>query len=489
MKFINHSLSTQVLTDGQLTLSYSKITPVFEELDRFFGDRNIDRGDRLALECVNSVPCALVLLYLLEREYSFLLFSRAANTSEENKPEIPPFCHYGLQIDSSPEAPETESEILFHRDRGLKIWENSLWMGKNSSSEELKPTLYLRTSGSTGNPKLVAHSHANLRNNILNCAERLNLRSGDRIAIPVPIFHLYGLGAGFLPGVMVGASIDLQKGANLLRYLQREREFNPNVAFMTPIFCETLLRGRRSPRPYKLTVAAGDRVREDTFKQYNDRFGCLVKLYGSTEMGAIAAGSPDDTLEVRDRTVGQPMPGVQMRLEEQSFENIEEMEGTGELWCKHNCGFEGYIDEKGNPLLSETGDWFRTKDFGRIGKDGLEVIGRCDHSVNRNGLLVFFTDVEKAIESIAGIEKVVVVSKGESQRGKKLFAYCIPAKDTKVEVIATDIRSHCFDLLPRHAIPDEIIIEKTLPLLPNGKVDRQKLTQKVDWDTIHQNNT
>ncbi|MEA5469641.1 class I adenylate-forming enzyme family protein [Spirulina sp. 06S082] len=476
MKFINDSSSISLLADGQLTHSYLQIPDTFEQLDFFFANHNIDRGDRLALECVNSVPSALVLLYFLEREYSFFLFPKTANISEEDRPEIPLFCRYGLRIDLAADA---ENEVLLHPDRWLKIWENDGWVGANPVSEVSNPTLYVRTSGSTGNPKLVAHSHAKLRDNVLNCVQRLHLKNGDRIAIPVPIFHMYGLGAAFLPGVMVGASIDLQKGANLLRYLQREREFNPNVAFMTPIFCETLLRGRRSPRPYRLTVAAGDRVREDTFKQYNDRFGCLVKLYGSTEMGAIAAGSPDDTLEVRDRTVGQPMPGVQMRLEKQSLEEGEGMEDTGELWCLHNCGFDSYVDLKGNSLPSETGDWFRTKDFGRIGKYGLEVIGRCDHSVNRNGLLVFFAEVEKAMESIAEIEKVIVVSKGESQRGKKLFAYCIPTKETKVEVTASEIRSHCFDLLPRHAIPDEIIIEKMLPLLPNGKVDRQKLTQRV----------
>ncbi|MBP0016839.1 MAG: acyl--CoA ligase [Cyanobacteria bacterium SBLK] len=475
MKFVNNALPAKVLADGQLTRSYSEIPETFEQLDRFFADRNIDRGNRLALECVNSVTSALVLLYLLEREYSFLLFPKAAGASEENKPEIPAFCRYGLRI---VEIAKAGNEILDRPEDFLQIWESDRWL-RESATHQTAPTLYVRTSGSTGNPKLVAHSHEKLRNNVLNCVKRLQLEESDRIAIPVPIFHMYGLGAAFLPGVMAGTAIDLQKGANLLRYLQREREFDPNIAFMTPIFCETLLRGRRSPRPYKLTVAAGDRVREETFKAYNKRFGCLVKLYGSTEMGAIAAASPEDALETRARTVGQPMPGVQMHLEAKSLEDVEGMEGVGELWCQHDWGFDGYVDDRGHPLTLEESEWFRTKDFGRIWEDGLEVIGRCDHSVNRNGLLVFFTDVEKAIESIAGIEKVVVVSKGESQRGKKLFAYCIPAKDAKAVISAADIRSRCFALLARHAIPDEIMVEKTLPLLPNGKVDRQKLTQRL----------
>jgi len=87
---------------------------------------------------------------------------------------------------------------------------------------------------------------------------------------------MYGLAVAFLPGVVVGASIDLQKGANLLRYLEKKKEFVPNVTFLTPTLCQTLLKGRKSPRSYKLTVVADDGFREDTFTKYESCFGCLV---------------------------------------------------------------------------------------------------------------------------------------------------------------------------------------------------------------------
>jgi hypothetical protein len=51
------------------------------------------------------------------------------------------------------------------------------------------------------------------------------------MTIPVPIFHMYGLGAAFLPGILAGASIDFQANSNLLKYLQREKDFNPNIAW------------------------------------------------------------------------------------------------------------------------------------------------------------------------------------------------------------------------------------------------------------------
>ena len=71
------------LTDGYLSCSYQEITEVFERLQEHFAEQEIGFKDCLALECVNSVPSALVLLYLLEKGYSFLLLPRAVNTSQK----------------------------------------------------------------------------------------------------------------------------------------------------------------------------------------------------------------------------------------------------------------------------------------------------------------------------------------------------------------------------------------------------------------------
>jgi acyl-coenzyme A synthetase/AMP-(fatty) acid ligase len=469
------SLRKNVITDGKLICQYDEILRVFESLQKVFTERSIESEDCLALECDNSVPSALSLLYLLEKGYSFLLLPKEEKISQQSdsKQSIPRFCRYRIIAESLTE--DRSAVSLEHPDRFLQIAENEQWICKSQGGNNADPKLYMRTSGSTGTPKIAVHSHTKLWENALKCVERLGIKSDDRVAIPVPIYHMYGLGAAFLPSVLVGASIDLQKGANLLRYLQREKEFNPNVVFMTPIFCETLLKGRKSSRAYRLTVAAGDRIREDTFARYESQFGPLVKLYGSTEMGAIAAASPDETHQVRAKTVGLPMSDVQICVEEGKVESTDEMKGVGELWCKREYGFDGYIDVEGNPInQSQDINGFRTKDLGRIGSDGrVEVLGRCDYSVNRDGLLVLFSDVEKAIETIDGIETVVVVSQGESQRGKGLVAYCVLAKGTTIS--EADIRASCFNILPKRAIPDRLLIVNSLPMLPNGKVDRQKL--------------
>ena len=451
------------LTDGQLTCSWQDVIDIFEDLSIFLEKNKISITDCLALECENSLPSALTLLYLLEKGYSFLLLPQA-----DQPAVIPSFCHYQM-IPTRENLGKIDDLTKF--DGWLKITKNEEYQPIDHGGKKL----YMRTSGSTGNPKMVVHSHEQVLKNALNCVEKLTLSPNDRVAIPVPLYHMYGLGAAFLPSVAVGAAIDLQKGANLLRYLQREKDFNPNVAFMTPSFCKTLIKGRKSARDYKLTVIAGDGIKEDTFTKYEQNFGCLVKLYGSTEMGVIAAGSPKDEKDVRCQTVGLPMSGVKIRIKLQSVDAQEQ--GVGEIYCHHPYGFDGYVDTAGQPIIPEQTEpdgYIAMKDLGKLRAEGhLEVWGRCDRSVNRDGFLVLFSDIEKNMEKITGIETVVVESYGESQRGKGLVAFCILSKSANLD--ETDIKASCFNILLKRAIPDQILIIKTLPMLPNGKIDRQKL--------------
>lgn len=459
MTFICYDYPDNFLTDGQLTCKYQEIPAVFVQLQHFFTEKGIQPQDGIIFDCENSLPSALVLLFLLEHGYHFLL------SKVENSDKIPPqFCRYQLQIHAESLNPHDFLTVIEHSSHA-------------HAAEDNVPKLYLRTSGSTGEPKIIVHTHKRMLGNITMCVQRFGYNHQFRIALTVPISHLFGLGAGFLPAVAVGASVDIQKSANILRYLQREKEFNPNATLMTPIFCETLLKGRKTARYYDLTVIAGDRLREGVFEHYESLFGCLVRLYGSTEMGAIAAGNPLDSSELRAQAVGLPMDDVELRIDNATAEISDGSQESGEIWCKRRYSFLECWDNQGQPTALEqidTNDWFGTRDLGRILPNGyIEVLGRCDHSVKRDGLLVLFAEVESALQSIAGVEAAAVITKGESLRGKGLWAFCVIAPESNLDSAA--IRSACFELLPKRAIPDNVILLDSLPLLANGKLDRQFL--------------
>jgi acyl-CoA synthetase (AMP-forming)/AMP-acid ligase II len=136
----------------------------------------------------------------------------------------------------------------------LRLESNPDYNGKLATPEKL----YLRTSGSMGASKIVVHTHEKLLGNAHNCVEKYGFAPESRAVIPVPLAHMYGFGAEFLPAIMAGAAIDLQDRMNLLKYLDRERRFQPTIAFATPAICDMLLKGYKTPRTtYAAFVTSG----------------------------------------------------------------------------------------------------------------------------------------------------------------------------------------------------------------------------------------
>jgi acyl-coenzyme A synthetase/AMP-(fatty) acid ligase len=120
--------------------------------------------------------------------------------------------------------------------------------------------------------------------NAANCVRKYEFRAGSRCVIPVPIAHMYGFGAEFLPAIQVGASIDLQDKTNVLKYLDREKRFQPTIAFVTPAICEMLLKGYKTARTnYEVIVTSGQRISEETFAAFDRMIGGrLINQYGRT---------------------------------------------------------------------------------------------------------------------------------------------------------------------------------------------------------------
>ena len=486
MSFVAQQLGARdvdanVLTDGRDTCTYAALPDIFANLRSRFHERGIDPEVCLAFECENSLLSALVLLFLLEDGHDFLLLPTRKQDGNTGPLEVPSFCGYQIAASRERFTDSSDSSRLADSDC-LDLTPNPGYRKGDGRGADRR--MYVRTSGSTGTPKLAVHTHGSLWRNALNCIERYQLESTDRVTIPVPLSHMYGLGAAFLPNVAVGASIDLQNGANLLGYIARERDFQPNRTYLTPTFCESLLKGRKISREYKLTVSSGDRLRGETFASYEDRFGPVVQQYGCTELGAIAATRPGDPAEARAHTVGTPFADVEVCLgdaaavQKGGAVTSSEVDQTGELWCRHPYGFQGYADESG-VLLPGTqalaDGWFYLRDVARIGPDGrIRIRGRADHAVNRSGLLVLFTDIEASIMTIPEIDTAVVVASGESDYGAGLAVFCVPASGATVD--ASDIYAACLELMPRREIPDVITVTHDLPRLSSGKVDRPALT-------------
>jgi acyl-coenzyme A synthetase/AMP-(fatty) acid ligase len=467
----------RVVTDGRHTVSYAEAAVLLDRLDERFARRALSPRRPVALECSQSVAGALALLYVLSREQDVVLLPELGESSKESGTPrfIPSFCSHVITASS---GKRVAAELL----DSFEIVANPGLADEPAVAGFQGPDLYLRTSGSTGTPKLTRMSHQRWLNNALACVERWRLAGDDRLTIPVPIFHSYGFGAAFLPGLLAGAAMDVGSGGNILRYLEREERFQPNVAFLTPALCDMFLSVRKSPRPYRLAVTAGDKIKRETMAGFEPRFGPLLNLYGSAEMGAVSAASPDDPSVSRLATAGYPLAGIELRVQEVGSE-IEAAVGEviGLLQCRQKNGSVGYlIQEEGWRFQPRADDeWFETGDLARIRDDGyVEVLGRSGLSVKRDGLLVVFADVEAAVEKVEGVQRAVLVAAGESRRGSRLVAVCLAGPQGEAPRPEA-VRQRCFELLPLYAVPDEVVIMESLPQTPSGKVDRRAIRDLI----------
>jgi acyl-coenzyme A synthetase/AMP-(fatty) acid ligase len=336
--------------------------------------------------------------------------------------------------------------------------------------------VFLRTSGTTGTPKWVAHTIPKLLDNGRAVVTRMQLSPADRVMIPVPIHHMFGLGAGLIPAILAGATVHLVPRGNPLDFFQAQRGFAPTAIFMVPSQCRSVLALRRKAGRARLVVVAGDRLSPEEAAAFEADHGTLVALYGSTELGAITASDPGDPAPLRHGTAGPPLPGMTLALDD--GDPPAEAEGARPMKVRAAAGLEGYVDPATGNLRDPAPDIWSTGDLVRLHPgDRIEVLGRSDHAVNRDGLLVHMGQIESCLTRHSGVVQAAVVTAGQTRRGVGLTAFCGLARPGLTDPEA--ILAHARAELPARAVPDHVIILDSLPMLPSGKVDRRSLAAEA----------
>ncbi len=339
--------------------------------------------------------------------------------------------------------------------------------------------IWLRSSGTTGTPKWVMHETGSYYRNARAMEARLKLAAEDRVMIPVPINHGYGLGAAFIPSVQAGAAIRLVARGNPLMIFQAQRSFEPTVMYLVPSQCRSIMAlGRKAGRA-RLIVVAGDRLTAEEAAAFEADHGQLVNHYGSTELGAVTAGVPDGPAELRHLTAGPPMDGVRLAIEHQAQPDPA-AEGAEPMRLIHPAALMGYTDPATGALVTHAPEVWSTGDLVRVHEDSdggswVEVMGRFDHAVKRDGLLVHLGQIEGSLSRAKGVALSAVAPVGQSRRGIGLSAFVTLSRPGAATI--EEMLSHCRNDLPPRAVPDHLHILDEMPMLSSGKVDRRRLSE------------
>jgi acyl-CoA synthetase (AMP-forming)/AMP-acid ligase II len=354
----------------------------------------------------------------------------------------------------------------------------------------------LHTSGSSGEPKGVRHTHAALAGKARLMAEVHGLGPDDVVLMPAPLAHVSGLLNGILVPAAAGMRTVLMarwSPEEALDLIEAER-----VSFMVgpPTFFVGLERaeGFAAERvaSLRLLSVGGAGVTPEFVERTSEVFGAVVKRsYGSTEAPTITTATAGDDAVTRARTDGRPVGAARVRIVDPSADPTSASLPVGEPGEIQVTGpelFAGYTDHERTAEVmvrvvrgAEAGDWFRTGDLGVLDARGrLTVTGRLKDVIIRGGENIDPAEVGAHIEAHPAVRHAAVVGVPDERLGERVCAF-VEAPDGGFDL---EECRRWFEQrgVARFRTPERVVVLEEIPLLASGKADRAALARWAALD-------
>ncbi|MGM1058287.1 AMP-binding protein [Saccharothrix sp. Mg75] len=357
----------------------------------------------------------------------------------------------------------------------------------DTEGREARPddTAYLMfTSGTTGEPKGVVHSHNTLHATNRMQIDALHLTGDEITAMGSPTTHNAGWTWNFTMPLLLGATcvhIDNWDAALMLRVLEEEK-----VTFFmgAPPFLVDLIDQQQEQRrdlSNLTTFATGSApIPPVLVEQARDVLGCrLYALWGMTENGAPTITRPEDPEMRASESDGSAVPGMEVRIVDEETGNPVTDGGTGRLQVRGATQCLGYFRRPDVYAGNVTDDgWFDTGDLARDdGHGGIRIAGRDKDVISRGGEKVPVVEVEAALRRHPAIKDVAVVGYPDDRLGEKACAVIV-AQGDKPEL--PDLREHLDGLgMAKQYWPERVEYAGELPTTPSGKVQKFKLREQL----------
>ena len=337
------------------------------------------------------------------------------------------------------------------------------------------------TSGSTGKPKGVMNTHFGIHNRLRWMQEVYQLNGSDRVLQKTPFSFDVSVWEFFWT-LMTGASIVVAKpeGHKDSGYLVDliEREGVTTLHFV-PSMLQVFLQESDLERCYSLkrVFCSGEALPFELTQRFFDRLNCqLHNLYGPTEAAIDVTFwecQPDDKLQVVP--IGRPIANTQTHILDKHFQPVP-IGVLGELYLGGHNLARGYLNRPeltAEKFISiDNNRFYKTGDLARYRNDGnIEYLGRIDHQVKLRGFRIELGEIEAVLDTYPQIQQTVVLATDDLAGNKQLVAYIATNNPPSIK----QLREFLATQLPEYMIPSIFIPLESIPLTPNGKVDRRAL--------------
>jgi acyl-CoA synthetase (AMP-forming)/AMP-acid ligase II len=349
---------------------------------------------------------------------------------------------------------------------------------EGNAARDVAALLY--TTGTTGEPKAVMLTHANLLFIARTSGELRRLTPEDRVYGLLPVSHVYGLASVCLGTLRAGASLHLQARFDAATMAECIAARGLTVCQGVPAMYAKLLehlkgRGAAALRlpALRFIYAGGSPLAPSLKKAVESAFGLpLHNGYGLTEASpTITQTRLDEPRE--DCSVGRPLPGVDVRVVDREGRDVRQGE-LGELWARGPNIMKGYYhDAAATAQALKPGGWLATGDIARQGDDGAYFIeGRLKELIIRSGFNVLPVEVEAVLNSHPEVTQSAVVGRATAHDEEVVaFVELVPG----ARVCARELLEFAAASLAPYKRPTEIIVMPSLPAAASGKVLKSRL--------------
>lgn len=340
------------------------------------------------------------------------------------------------------------------------------------------------TSGTTGFPKGVMLTHFNIINNGLSIGDCMRFTEKDKLCIPVPLFHCFGLVLAVMASVTHATSMVILPYFRPKDVLEACHTEQCTALHGVPTMFIAIL-GHPDFNKYKFNlrtgIMAGSPCPIQVMKQVVEDMGAneITIAYGQTEASPVCTQTTvDDSIKHRVETVGKVLPRIEAKIiDPESGEELG-VNQPGELCARGYNIMRGYYKmPEATALAIDKDGWLHTGDLATVDDDGYyKIVGRIKDMIIRGGENIYPKEIEEFLYTHPAISDVQVVGLPSKQYGEEVCAFIILRKGEKLteDEVKEFVRSH----MARHKTPSYVIFVESFPTTASGKIQKYKLREE-----------
>ncbi|RJG52177.1 AMP-binding protein [Sphingobium terrigena] len=342
------------------------------------------------------------------------------------------------------------------------------------------------TSGTTGRPKGATLSHRNVINNAYFVGIGMGLQEGDRLCVPVPLYHCFGMVMSNLACLVHGATMVYPSaGFDPVAVLETvEAERCTALHGVPTMFISELEHPdfeRYDLSSLRTGIMAGAICPIEVMSKVMDRMHMpdVGVAYGMTETSPVSFQSaPSDPVERRVSTVGRVQPHLEVKVVDPA-RGVTVPRGTaGELCTRGYSVMLGYWDDPDQTAEAIQDGWMHTGDLGVIDEEGYgRIVGRLKDMIIRGGENIYPREIEEYLYRHDAVEDVQVIGVPDARFGEEICA-CVRIRSGK-HLTEQDMIAFCRGQIAHYKIPRYVIFLDSYPMTITGKVQKHVLREMI----------